>query len=313
MVLVMIVVTHQIAGIIFRTESNSYLPRLQEEHFERFRVSNKIEPDISHRIQKINPDSISLSFQTSEEQERVSRNKHDSSEKLESPLLCYPALRTRLKECLDRQDQVDIRLDKDQVTIRNFARRELDIFCSPEFGGNPSEFHVSANFPRMFSSFLPCFSAILIHSSGVIRKGKAAVFLAPGEGGKTTVVKLSTGMPVLHDDQIVFRMEGDVISAYATPMGRNTSGPCQARIGALFMLEKATHFELEPLKPADLVQCLWTEHIGYTFFLPKNLKKQAFQILSNVCYKVPVYRMRFPKDYVDWDAIDAAMEGKIAS
>ena len=309
----MIVVTHQIAGIIFRTESNGFLPRLQEEHFECFRVSNKIEPDVHHRIQKINPDSISLSSPVSEEQERISQNTHDSSDKLESPLLRYPAVRTRLKECLNRQNQVDIRFDRDQLTIRDFARRELDIFCMPEFGGNPSEFHVAANFPRIFSSFLPCFSAILIHSSGVIRKGKAAVFLAPGEGGKTTVVRLSTGMPVLHDDQIVFRMEGDIILAYATPMGRNTSGPCQARMGALFMLEKATNFELTPLKPPDLVQCLWTEHKGYTFFLPNNLKKRAFQIISDTCHKVPVYRMRFPKDYVDWDAIDAAMEGKVAS
>ena len=308
----MILVTHQIAGIIFRTASNSYLPRLQEKHFERFRVSNKLEPDVSHRIQKINLDPTPLSFQASKKQKRIPNDEYDSSEKLESPLLCCPSLRARLQEFLDRQDQADIRFDKDQVTIRNFARRELDIFCSPKFGGNPSELHVSANFPRIFSSFLPCFSAILIHSSGVIRKEKAAVFLAPGEGGKTTVVKLSNGMPVLHDDKIVFRAEGDVITAYATPMGRNTSGPCQAKIGGLFMLEKATHFDLTPLRPADLVQCLWTEHIGYTFFLPNNLKRQAFQVLNNTCHKVPIYKMRFPKDYVDWDAVDAAMEAKVA-
>ena len=71
--------------------------------------------------------------------------------------------------------------------------------------------------------------------------------------------------------------------------------------------------EIEPIEPADLVQCLWAEHRNYTFFLPKHLKKKAFQILIDVCYRVPVYMMRFPKDYVDWDAIDAAMEGKVAS
>jgi hypothetical protein len=73
------------------------------------------------------------------------------------------------------------------------------------------------------------------------------------------------------------------------------------------MVDQAPYFELTPLEPPDVLQVLWTEHQNYVFLLPKHLKKQAFGVLSEVCYQVPVYRMRFPKDYVDWDAIDAAM------
>jgi hypothetical protein len=43
------------------------------------------------------------------------------------------------------------------------------------------------------------------------------------------------------------------------------------------------------------------------FFLPKHLKRRAFEVLCDVCYQAPAYWMSFPKDYVDWEAIDAAM------
>jgi len=237
-----------------------------------------------------------------------------SLDKSESYLLRSPEVCDRLQALLDQPEQMEMRLDRDQVFLRNFSRCELDFLYTEELGGydpgygiNTSEFRVAANFRQMFSSFLPRFHAILVHSSGLIRNGKAALFVALSSGGKTTVVEHSTDGLILSDDQVVLRKESNVVKAHGTPFGRITGGPCSARLGGIFLLEKAEHFELSSLQSVDMLEYIWATLPSYTFFLPNSLRIQAFQILYDACHQVPVYRMRFPKDYVDWDAIDAAM------
>jgi hypothetical protein len=222
-------------------------------------------------------------------------------------------VRARLEMCLGRSEQTEIWLYKDQVIIRDFSRSEYDHFYAGN-GGNGlerreqlPESYLSANFWQMFATFLPSFGAILMHSSGLLRNEKAVLFLAPDGGGKTTVLGHSTGEHLLNDDHIVLQSDGEGTLAHGTPLGSMTSGPCKARVGALFILDQGSPFELAPLEPADVVQCLWNAHRNYTFFLPRHLKVRAFEILSQACHQAPVYRMRFPKDHVDWRAIDAAM------
>jgi hypothetical protein len=310
------VVTHRIAGITFRTESNAWLPRLQEEPYERFRVGDDVEPDVRHRIHKVTPDSLTLAPPTGEEWERLSRCTRCDPGGLESPLLYSPMVRTRLCMGLERVEEIGVWLYPDRVIVHDFSQCVFDFFYTEEYGEyddfnrrvHTPEERVAANFRQMFSAFLPRFSAILIHSSGVIRDGMATLFLAPDEGGKTTVLSHLTEGDILNDDQIILRQEGDVVIAHGTPLGSMTSGPCQARVGALFVIEKAPYFELMPIEPADLVQFIWTERRDHcTFFLPKHLKRRAFEVLCDVCYQAPAYWMSFPKDYVDWEAIDAAM------
>ena len=295
-----ITVTHRIAGIVFRTESNAWLPLLQEEPFEQFRIEDT-EPDVHQRIQEIDLDALTSSA--------------PATDRLESsPLLRSPAVRARLQASLDQCEQIEVQIDRAQMTLRNFSRCELDFFYTKELGMsgpirrvNTAVFRVATNFKKMFSTFLPSFSAILVHSSGVIRHDRAALFLAPSSGGKTTVVKRSTGDLILNDDQIVLRQEEGVVVAHGTPLGGITSGPCRARLGGLFLLEQAEQFELSPLAPADVLSHIWGESPNYVFFLPKELRVRAFLILSEACYQAPAYRLRFPRDHVDWDAIDAAM------
>ncbi len=302
----MIVVTHQIAGIVFRTESDAWLPCLHEEPFERFRVGD-VGPDVRNRIHRVGEDSLTLPPPVGEEQERIFHYTRGWPGRLASPLLRSPAVRATLQTCLERPEHVKAKFHKNWVIIHDFARRQLDLFYTPEPAKYPAEFYVGGYLPRMFSAFLPCFSATLIHAASVLRNDKAAVFLAAGGRGKTTVVELSAGVPVLSDDQIIFRKEDHTVSAHATPLAANTSGRCEAPVGGLFMLEKAPHFELVLLKPADLVQCLWTACSSNTGPLTRDLKKRLYGVICDTCYQAPAYQMRFPKDYVDWDAIDAAM------
>ncbi len=309
----MIVVSHRIAGIVFRTESNVWLPRLQEKPFEWFCVGD-VEPQVHHRIHRVGPDSMTLPPPTREERKRLSHDTLYSPGGLASPLLRSQLVRSRLRASLGSPEQLRISLFDDKVIISDFSRCVLDFFYWEESGGYDvdrqayiPEYYVAANLRQIFSTFLSSFSALLMHSAGVVRNGTSALFVAPNEGGKSTVVEHAMGESILNDDQIILRQEGNVVVAHGTPFGGLTSGPHGAKLGGIFLLDQARCFELVPLHPADLVQCIWTENQNYTFLLPKSLRARAFETLCNACYQVPGYRMRFPQDHVDWDAIDAAM------
>jgi hypothetical protein len=222
-----------------------------------------------------------------------------------------------LYECLEAPAQAVFRFYQDRVVMYDFAQFVLDLFYTEEYGtydkrtrrAYTAEERAAGFLRPMFASFLPCFSAIQVHGAGVIRNGRAALFMARDGGGKTTALSHVAEELVLNDDQIILRQENDGIVAHATPFGSMTAGPCQAPAGALFILYKAPQFELRPISSVDIVQPIWRENWGYTDPLSKDLKVKAFDVLCDFCLKTPVYQMNFPKDSVDWDAIDAAMVG----
>ena len=306
-------VTHKIGGIVFRTELNAWLPRILDEPFGLFRIEETM-PDVHQFISIVNLNSGELPRPTNEEMQNLFECDHFSQDWLNNPFFRSREVLDRLKCLPGLGEQVEIWVEDHHLFIRDFSRNRIDIYYTKKNKGYPPdhpaaipEYHVAANLQQILATFLPHFSAILLHSAGVIRGAKSALFFAPDGGGKTTVLAQSKTGPILSDDHIILKNEGGGIVAHGTPLGTMTSGFCRASIGALFLLKKAGRFRLESIAPAELVQWLWTEHRNYTFFLPKRLKKRAFEILSHACRQAPAYRMHFPKDYVDWDAIDAAM------
>ena len=166
----------------------------------------------------------------------------------------------------------------------------------------------SAVGPGILAPFLPLFGAFMLHSSSSVLNNKAALFLARDEGGKTTVMKSAKPRDVLSDDQNIIKKENGVFFVHSTPWSTFPNGPRKARLGGLFLLKKANEFSLSRINPVDMLAYLWAEHVGYTLFMPKKLRVAAFDLLQEACRSVPTYRMRFSKDYIDWDAVDRAME-----
>lgn len=312
----MMVVTYKIAGIVFRTESDIWLPFLSEDPFKKFLI-DATNPDICLRVHEIRSESLKLSPPEGNEETKLMYHTGGRLDRMKSPLLRSSMIREKLRNCLENPDNVDIHIYQNWVVIIDFWRRYLDLYQfienTPGLAKHPAAVYVEDSFTRMIASFLPLFSAILIHGAGVIRNGKSAAFLAPGEGGKTTVSGLSNDSLLLSDDFIVFKKEDGFINAHSTPLSKNTTGTCQASVGGLFMLEKAKHFQLVPIKPPDMVQCLWDSYNKYTTLPNRRIKTRMFHLFCDLCSQAPAYLMRFSKDYVDWDAIDAAMEGKVAS
>jgi len=147
----------------------------------------------------------------------------------------------------------------------------------------------------------------MIHSSAIVRHGKSAIFLAPGGGGKTTIVRSSDSGTILSDDQNILRQEMDQIIVYSTPWGRIINGSFQAPLGGIFMIEKAEKFEITEINPREVIQFIWGNNIPFWTHLLKERKIKALDIIINICHHSPVYRLRFPPGYINWDAIDAVI------
>jgi hypothetical protein len=289
------VITHRIAGITFRTDANDPLTFLQRGSFSQFLCDDRA-PDVRQHF-----------YQTPFDPEITA----DGSKQAQ-PL----PWRSRLLAILDEAGQVEFVAGKDRAIIRNFSHCELDFFYRA--GKKPDHdslrnlsylgLSLAPTLRQIFSTFLPVFSAALLHSSGVIRNNLAALFLARSTGGKTTVAQTSPAGSIISDDQIILREnEKKGFEAHGTPFGRITNGPVSAGLGGFFLLEKAKHFELTTLNPTDVLEYLWNDQLIYTYFLPNELRIKAYQMFYSACHQVPCYLMRFPRDHVDWDAIDAAM------
>jgi hypothetical protein len=228
---------------------------------------------------------------------------------LDQPLLRAPIVRARLHSALNESKEV-LAIDRaGGLMIWTVGEDVMDFYYFLDLE-DPSEARVARNYQHFFFAFLLDYYALPIHSSGLIRGERAALFLAPDEGGKTTALQLAPDGHLLSDDQVIVKRERKGLIAHGTPFGQLTSGPGQAPLGGLFVLEKADRFELTPLKPAGLVKTLWDEHLPYTSILPRPLKHRAFDLFYDMCHRVPIYRMSFRRDDLDWAAIDAVMVGQ---
>jgi len=162
--------------------------------------------------------------------------------------------------------------------------------------------------PGLLATFLPNFNALMLHASAIVRNGRAAVFLAPDEGGKTTAVRLAPSGTILCDDQVIVRRGRGGFRAWGTPWGLHVDARTSAPLSGLFLLKKAKRFALEPLQGRSLIPFIWEEIKNPLSILPKPLKKKAFSILCDIVESVPCWTLSFPKNHIDWNEIDAALK-----
>jgi len=299
-------ITHRIADIVYKTETDADIPSINKEPFSKFHIDS-IVPDVSLKFHKVTKKDLNMPLPSGEEKMLLQSNTYGWAGRLNNPILCSPIVRSKLQECIKKNENVKIQLYYNMVIIYHFDYIKIDLFYSSIESQQSSESYVTGSISPIFSFFLPLFSGILLHASGVIRNDRAAVFIGASGAGKSTIVDNSINLPILNDDQVILRKKNNFVSAYSTPLAKKTTGPCQARLGGMFMLRKDTKFKLVPLKPHYLLQCLWTAYSENNEHFYKNLKQRIFSLIYDICYNYPVYYMHFPKDYVDWDAIDRAM------
>lgn len=328
----MLSVRNRIADIEFFTESDIQLSIFNNGSTNRY-LSSKGKTDVSHFIHQLRIDELIMPSLTPCEVNQVRKCEilgvlgrgggqilpltiiHGQEDKFspylannrdmfDFPILMAEGLRGRLSQCLQHAEKVLLILHPLTVEIRDYALNRIDIFF-PDILAKELQNSISYNgMERMFRVFLPKFDAFMVHSSAVIRKNKVAFFLAPDEGGKTSVARQVPQTTVLGDDQVILRKQNGGLFAHSTPWGKIINDPISAPLGAFFILEKAKHFELTELKPIHAIDVLWEEHKYITMSMPKKYRLKAFQFIYDVAHSVPVYNMKTPKE-VNWGQIDA--------
>lgn len=328
---------HAISDLIFKIESDVELKSLQNKWFEKFAVEN-LKVDVCYRFCEIKSDDLVLPALNQDERKCILQCNiqtelgpggfilppigldrdfdyiQDLNIKslLDVPLLSSPMVRNRINSCLEHPHEVTLILHAFSVTIFDYHLNQFDLFYSSEQQWIFKSIPLENSFRRMFSSFLPSFSSVMLHSSGVIHNNRAALFFAPDEGGKSTVLKNLFQGTVLSDDRNIIRSDSLPFTVYSTPWGQNNCEPQKAQLGGLFLIEKAEEFKLLPLKPSEMTMFLWNEHVYFWKLLPKSLRIKAFEAVTNICYQTPCYQMHFPKSFVDWKAIDEIIQDNSA-
>lgn len=309
-------VTHRIADIVFRTVSTETLPGLRNPPYAHFEAEADT-ADVYQFIQRIHPETPPPLLTGTQQQVLASRPSFHPNW-IKNPILCSEPVQRRLATSVEASGQdVDLTVDDHHVAIRDFPRRRFHLFYTPTSGGYiPAcggylpEHYVKANLTQIFAAFLPRFDAFLLHSAGLVMGDKAVLFLAPDEGGKSTVVGTARGHTLLGEDQIMLRRgEGGRVEAHSTPFGGPCAGSLGAEVKAVFLLQKAAGFHIRGASARDVIPYVWAEHQNLIFPLPKPLKARAFELLSRTCAQAVLRTLAFPREHVDWKAIEQVVEG----
>jgi len=297
-------VFYRIADLILKVETDKE-PSISRQDMSSFETKNT-SPDIIFRFHPQDPSILDLTPTMQKEIDTISHRYFCFNGHWDSPFLRSGAVRRLLTT--DRMNPADVSLESLESTLRilDFANNTQDIFHIPAFQSE-TFFRYRGEF--YLAPLLARFDAIILHSASVVRKERAAVFLGHDGAGKTTVATSPPSGPILCDDQVIIRKKQEGFFVHGTPWGRIFDASLSAPLGALFLLEQAEAFSLTPFNPKMLLEHIWAEYPYYHLPLPIKLRNIAFTMVCTLCHSTPVYLMRFGKDNVDWDAIDAVMMG----
>jgi len=222
----------------------------------------------------------------------------------------FKQIASKLKLCIQHPYMNQIGFSFNRIIIRNFLLKKIYYIYPNEKKPIFSDLAFHAMYRNLIAPFFLLYSSAILHGAAVNIGGKIAVFIAPDEGGKTTVVTKFNQNKILSDDQILIKMEKDRINVYSTPFGTLGNSLQKGELGGIFYLKKSNKFQLLPMSKTDLIKFLWNEHKLTWVTLPKKLRFVAFNLITDFCYYAPIYKMEFPIDYIDWDEIDKVMKVK---
>lgn len=290
------------AGINFRIDSGFSLTGQLHKRYSPFQEKSGL-AQIDFFFNEIDPNFSNNFTKTADIKTNIKKHSKYTGHIFSNPLFYHELVLQNLSDNASHMDSIFIDSNQSSISIYDFFSNQLRVFFSKKMTQIMKDSRMG---PYSLAPFLVPFSSTMIHSAALVRDSKAAVFLSPDEGGKTTSVTLSPQGTILSDDHNIIReMNGDLF-AYGTPWG-NYQDNSTAIVGGFFILHKANKFSLKPERKDTLLSYLWNEHLAYHFFLPKKLSKKHFDFLYKISRRVPVYNLEFPKDYIDWSAIDLAM------
>ena len=168
---------------------------------------------------------------------------------------------------------------------------------------------------RSFYSQLLQFDGILIHSSAIVKDGRAYLFSAPCGTGKSNHVSLwrrvfgDDQVRVLNDDKPALRLEDGVWYAYGTPWSGKTGQNLNLRVplAGIALIERSEKNTIEAFNGVLAVYQL----LGQTIRPADAAARiQILERLDQLLSRVPVWKLRCNMDPEAAIVAHKAMSGK---
>lgn len=159
-----------------------------------------------------------------------------------------------------------------------------------------------------FNRRLMKFYGSYIHSSAMVFDGKAYLFSAPSQTGKSTHTKkwlnrFGDRVKIINDDKPSFRFINGKCIVYGTPFagGTDVQLNTSAELGALVFIERAEENSLEKLPTSRAVSLLISQSPGRA---NERIGDRQLEMFSMLLSKYPAYLLRCN---MDDSAVDAAL------
>lgn len=163
-----------------------------------------------------------------------------------------------------------------------------------------------------YSQILASKQGILLHAAGVVKEGKAYLFFAPANGGKSTVAQLSKKYQILGDDIIALRKIKRDFFAFSTPWKQGkfiSSKPSsKVKIKAVFFLKKSNQLYFKPLRPEEALVRTLSKQIHFFLYTERPLVKKIFFSAADFFKTIPAYQMHFNQDNDFWPKLEMAIK-----
>lgn len=164
-----------------------------------------------------------------------------------------------------------------------------------EISGSPQPDFLRFAFWMAFG-FFTAGSAIAIHSSTVIYKDRAVMFLGESGTGKSTHTRLwTTYIPkttLLNDDSPILSISEDTPYVYGSPWSGKT--PCyrneRIKLAAIVRLSQAPYNKIEKLSILNAFGALYPS-CPPAFALDKEFTNKICSLLSKTLAQIPVYHL----------------------
>ena len=146
---------------------------------------------------------------------------------------------------------------------------------------------------------------VLLHSAGVVRRGKAYLFFGHSGSGKTTITNYSKGDGLLSDDLVLVLPDNGQWIAHATPFwnpGWGEVKPVSAPVHSLFRLVQNESVFVQAMGRSEAI----AELIASVPVIPVNDKLAESLIVRclRLINDVRVVRLHFREDPSFWEVIE---------
>ena len=141
---------------------------------------------------------------------------------------------------------------------------------------------------------------ILLHSSAVIKDGKAILFSAPAGTGKSTSARLS-GLPLLNDDAVILCEKNGRLQAFGSPLGgeSRTYRAGSFEVDKIFFINQSKETKLRDLsKSACLTHLMANQYLLISTVFKENpeLVKKVLEVTSKLSKGLNAHELYFEKN-----------------